>query len=313
MHHLSMYGDLMNAVKGTIFAIKRYAIHDGPNIRTTVFLKGCPLSCIWCHNPEGLKPSIKVVTNNDRCIKCGACVEACSAQALSLSSDGIVRDQTRCTLSMECVRVCPALAHEATGWETDVPALMAELIKDQPFYKQSGGGVTFSGGEPLQQPAFLLELLKACGKENIHRVVDTCGHTSTDTLLEIAEHTDLFLFDLKQMDSDAHQRFTGVPNEQILKNITVLAKTGTPLRIRFPLIPGVNTDEANIHATGAFISTLPGVDEIDLLAYQGAAKSKYTRLGMENPGAKLTPPSAEEKNRTLEILKEYGLHVHFGG
>ncbi len=308
-----MHSGLMNAVKGTIFAIKRYAIHDGPSIRTTVFFKGCPLSCIWCHNPEGLKPSIEVVTDNDRCVGCGACVEACSALALSLSPDGIARDETRCTLGMECVRVCPALAHEATGWETDVPALMAELMKDRPFYEQSGGGVTFSGGEPLQQPAFLLEVLKACGKGHIHRAVDTCGHAPTDTLLEIAEHADLFLFDLKQMDSDAHQRFTGVPNERILQNIAALVDAGTALRIRFPLIPGINTDEANIRATGAFVSALPGVGEIDLLPYQGAAKSKYARLGMENPGAKLVPPGAEEKTRTMEILKEYGLRVRFGG
>ncbi len=303
----------MNTVTGTIFAIKRYAIHDGPNIRTTVFFKGCPLSCIWCHNPEGFKASIKVVTNNDRCIGCGACVEACAAQALSLSPDGITRDAARCSLGMACVHVCPALAHEATGWETDTPTLMAELIKDRPFFEQSGGGVTFSGGEPLQQPDFLLELLRACGKEQIHRAVDTCGHAPTDTLLEIAEHTDLFLFDLKQMDSEIHQRFTDKPNEQILKNIVALAESGKALRIRFPLIPGINTDEANIRATGAFVSALPGIDEIDLLPYQGAANSKYVRLGIENPGEKLAPPSAEEKTRAMEILKEYGLRVRFGG
>ncbi len=303
----------MNETTGILFAIKRYAIHDGPNIRTTVFLKGCPLACIWCHNPEGLKESIGVVTNTSRCVACGACVEACSAQALSLSPAGIARNADRCTQGMECVRICPALAHEATGWETDVPSLMTELLKDRPFFEQSGGGVTFSGGEPLQQPDFLLELLKACGKENIHRAVDTSGQAPTNTLLEVGEHTDLFLFDLKQMDSKIHQRFTGKPNEQILKNIKALAEAGNSLRIRFPLIPGVNTDETNLHATGAFVAALPGVDEIDLLPYQGAAKSKYTRLGIENPGAQLVPPTAVEKNRAKDILKEYGLHVRFGG
>lgn len=303
----------MNETTGILFAIKRYAIHDGPNIRTTVFLKGCPLACIWCHNPEGLKASIGVVTNTSRCVGCGACVEACSAQALSLSPDGITRNTDRCTQGRECVRICPALAHEATGWETDVPSLMTELLKDHPFFEQSGGGVTFSGGEPLHQPAFLLEMLKACGKENIHRAVDTSGQAPTGTLLEVAEHTDLFLFDLKQMDSKIHQRFTGKPNEQILKNITTLAETGNALRIRMPLIPGVNTDETNLRATGAFVSALSGVDEIDLLPYQGAAKSKYTRLGIENPGTQLVPPDAAEKNRAKDILNEYGLRVRFGG
>ncbi len=303
----------MKAMKGTLFAIKRYAIHDGPNIRTTVFFKGCPLACIWCHNPEGLKPQVEVVTDPSRCIGCGACVEACSVQALSLSATGIARDAARCTLGMECVQICPALAHESTGWETDVPSLMIELLKDRPFFEQSGGGVTFSGGEPLQQPDFLLELLKACGKENIHRAVDTCGHAPTDILLEIAEHTDLFLFDLKHMDNDAHQRVTGKPNKQILQNIVALAEKGTALKIRFPLIPGINTDETNIRATGAFISALSGIDEIDLLPYQGAAKSKYTRLGMKNPGCDIEPPDSEEKKRIVALLSEYGLTTHFGG
>jgi pyruvate formate lyase activating enzyme len=301
------------AETGTIFAIKRYAIHDGPNLRTTVFFKGCPLSCIWCHNPEGLNPAIGVVTSNDKCIGCGACVEACPTKALTLSSEGIARETSRCTLDMECVRVCPTLAHEATGRETDVPTLMSELKKDIPFYEQSGGGVTFSGGEPLQQADFLLEILKACGKENIHRAVDTCGYAPTETLLQIAEHTDLFLFDLKHMDSDEHQRVTGEPNEQILQNITALAQTEAAIRVRFPLIPGINTDEKNVRATGAFIATLPGVNDIDLLPYHGAAKSKYDRLGMKNPDSDRVILDPDDRNRVVTILKEYGLTARFGG
>lgn len=303
----------METITGTIFAVKHYAIHDGPSIRTTVFFKGCPLSCIWCHNPEGLNETIEVVTSNEKCIRCGACIEACPTQALALSPKGIERDASRCTVDTTCVRVCPTRAHETTGWITDVPSLMAELRKDIPFYEQSGGGVTFSGGEPLQQADFLLELLKACGTEKIHRAVDACGQVPTETLLQIAEHTDLFLFDIKHMDSDIHQRVTGEPNEQILLNLQALAERGNALRIRFPLIPGINTDETNVRATGDFIATLPGVSEIDLLPFQSAAKSKYTRLGIENPGAELEAPGPEEKYRIASILKEYGLTAHFGG
>jgi pyruvate formate lyase activating enzyme len=310
---LNMHGDLMNSPTGTLFAIKHYAIHDGPNIRTTVFLKGCPLACIWCHNPEGLNEEIEVVTTADRCIGCGSCVEACAAQALSLSSGGIIRDTDRCTVAGDCVKVCPALAHEATGWEMDVPTLLNELKKDLPFYKQSGGGVTFSGGEPLQQADFLLAMLRACRTAGIHCAVDTCGLAPTETLLKVVEFTDLFLFDLKQMDSQIHQHFTGKSNEQILENITTVAKRGMALRIRLPLIPGINSDDSNLHATAAFVAALPGVDEIDLLPYQSAAKIKYARLGLTNLGNDLVPPTAAEKDRAINIFTEHGLRVRLGG
>lgn len=303
----------MESTIGTLFGIKHYAIHDGPNIRTTVFFKGCPLSCIWCHNPEGLDSAIEVVTDNRKCIRCGACVEACPTQALTLTNGGIQRNTSRCGAMIECVRVCPALAHEPTGWTIDTPTLMTELIKDRPFYEQSGGGVTFSGGEPLQQAEFLLELLKRCGEENIHRAVDTCGFAPTEILLTIAEYTDLFLFDLKHMNSEIHRLLTGEPNELIHENISRLAELGQAMRIRFPLVPGVNADEENVRATGAFVATLRGVDQIDLLPYQSAAISKYARLGMKNSGSELEPPSPEEKDRVASILKEYGLTVRLGG
>ncbi|MCF7848488.1 MAG: glycyl-radical enzyme activating protein [Kiritimatiellales bacterium] len=302
----------MKSTTGTIFAIKRYAIHDGPNIRTTVFFKGCPLRCTWCHNPEGLESSIEVVTLSGKCIGCGECITACPEKALSFTSEGISRDKTRCRRCQACVRCCPALAHEATGWETDVPTLMHELLKDLPFYEQSGGGVTFSGGEPLAQPGFLMEMLQACGKHDIHRAVDTSGFAPVETLMQIAAHTDLFLFDLKHMDSTAHQRFTGEPNEQILLNLSALANLGKPIRIRFPLVPGINADEENIRATGAFVSSLNGIDAIDVLAYQGAAKNKYARLGKKT-AKEAAPPGTAEKTRAIEILEEYGLKVRLGG
>lgn len=298
---------------GTLFSIKRYAIHDGPNIRTTVFFKGCPLACTWCHNPEGISPEIRVITTALHCIGCGACVEACPSQALTLSADGIDRNRSLCEGSGICVEVCPALAHEASGWQTDINAIMTLIKKDKLFFEQSNGGVTFSGGEPLMQPKFLMTLLKACGAENIHRTVDTCGFVETEVLKKVAKHTDLFLFDLKIMDSDRHRQFTGVPNELILENLRELSQMDQRIFIRFPLIPGINSDEENIRAMGHFITSLPNINSIDLLFYQGAAKNKYTRLEIKNAGKELRPPTEIEKTTTINILKEYGLKVRIGG
>lgn len=159
----------------TIFSIKHYALHDGPNIRTTVFFKGCPLSCFWCHNPEGIDAQIEIVTIADKCIGCKECIHGCPESALAFTEQGLVRDQQRCTVCMNCVEICPALAHEALGWHSDIDSVMAEIEKDLVFYDQSGGGVTFSGGEPLMQ-ADALQLLKRCGDLEIHRAVDTSAH-----------------------------------------------------------------------------------------------------------------------------------------
>ena len=210
---------VMENVSGKIFAIKRFSLHDGPHLRTTVFLSGCPLSCDWCHNPEGMSATVRIVSSPDKCIGCGECVEHCPSTALSRGAGGIERDTDSCDVCGECVHRCPALAHEQTGWRTTVAEVMAEVEKDLPFYDQSGGGVTFSGGEPFDQPDFLMALLKACGRLSIHRTVDTSAYTSSRILLEAAEHTELMLCDIKHMDPALHKRYTGVDNKQILINI----------------------------------------------------------------------------------------------
>ena len=211
---------------GTIFDIHRFAIHDGPGIRTTVFFKGCMLNCLWCHNPESQSTQPQKLVRNSRCIRCGACVEACPQQGITLDDIGIQTDQQRCTLCGECVAVCFADASEMVGYETDVTTLMHTILSDRVFYEQSGGGVTFSGGEPLLQPGFLSEMLQACKKAGIHTAVDTSGYTSWKNLEAILEDTDLFLYDLKLMHDNRHQEFTGVSNRLILENLERLAQSG---------------------------------------------------------------------------------------
>lgn len=304
----------MNKNIHTLFAIKRYALHDGPHIRTTVFLKGCPLSCHWCHNPEGLARQVEIVFIADRCIGCGECIEKCPQQALSPRlQGGILRNRSLCTNCRLCVDTCPALAHEATGWHTDVQAVLAEIKKDLPFYDTSGGGVTFSGGEPLMQSEFLLQLLKACGNLQIHRTVDTTGYAPTEILLEVARHTELFLYDLKHMDSRIHREYTGVDNALILENLAALCHAGHRLRVRIPLVAGINDDEANIRATGEFLATLPGIEGIDILLYHSIGKSKYQKLEREYPGANLTAPDQKHIHTLIEIIRNTGHDVRIGG
>lgn len=307
----------MDNTNSIIFAIKRYALHDGPNIRTTIFFKGCPLSCHWCHNPEGIDFNIKIVTLGEKCIGCGECVDNCPENALQLVKDGIQngihRNTERCTLCRICIETCPALVHEPTGWEMTTEQLLNEIKKDLPFYDQSGGGVTISGGEPLAQPKALVALLQGCGALAIHRTVDTSAFAPTDTLLHVAEHTDLFLIDLKHMDKRKHQHYTGVTNDLIVHNLQTLAKSGKPIRVRLPLIPGVNDDAENIRATGIFVAGCTGVLGIDVLPYHPSATAKYKKLGLEYKGHTFTTPSRQDITETVHILKEYIEDVQIGG
>ncbi len=228
---------------GQIFNVMRFSTHDGPGIRTTVFLKGCPLSCWWCHNPENWQHVPSEVYIADRCIDCGICIEACPNQALARTPQGITADPARCTHCGRCVDACPSEARERTGWPVTVPELVSTIERDIPFYEQSKGGVTFSGGEPLCQAEFLMAMLKACGQLEIHRAVDTCGYAASDLLLQVARFTDLFLFDLKALDPVTHRAETGVDNAGILANLKQLSGSGADIVIRIPLIPGVNDDE----------------------------------------------------------------------
>jgi pyruvate formate lyase activating enzyme len=298
---------------GTIFNISRYAIHDGPGIRTTVFFKGCPLSCWWCHNPESISPDHCLAVHPNRCIGCGQCVEACPNHAIAIVDGSAAADPLRCRLCLECARECPADAREIVGRTVTGDEVMAEIRKDIPFYDESGGGVTFSGGEPLMQPAFLLHLLDACGDQEIHRAVDTSGYAAREVLLEVAAKTDLFLYDLKHMDPIIHRNYTGVSNDVILDNLKSLEDAGAEVCIRFPVIPGVNDDRLNVERTGAFLQKLNRVHRIDILPYHDVMRSKYQRFGWTFRLGQVPPA---EPSRIQEIAKQlgsFGLLITIGG
>ncbi len=236
-----------------------------------------------------------------------------SRHSAQLAEGGIDRNQALCIECGRCVAICPALAHEATGWRTTVAEVMAEIEKDLPFYDTSGGGVTFSGGEPLLQPDFLLALLKECGRRQIHRTVDTTGYAPVETLLAVAAQTDLFLYDLKHMDSQRHRKYTGVDNGLILTNLAALCRSGHPVRIRIPLVAGVNDDEDNILATIAFLGDLPHIEGIDLLPYHGIGRAKYRKLGLDYPGEALTAPDRHRIDTFIGIISDAGYPVSIGG
>jgi len=300
-------------ITGIVFDIKKFSIHDGPGIRTTVFFKGCPLSCWWCHNPEGQAPKPELMLWASRCIRCGACLEVCDQGAISRDDDVVSTDREKCVLSGACVEVCYAEAREIVGQEMTVAQVMAEIERDIPFYDQSGGGVTFSGGEPLLQRDFLLALLRACKERAIHTSVDTCGFATWETVDSMRKHVDLFLYDLKLMDDARHRKFTGVSNELILKNLQRLSAQGHDIFLRVPIIPGINDDAENIRQIGTFAAALPHLNRVDILPYHRAAAEKYHRLNKVYGLPETRPPSDEKMAEISQILRGFGLQVKTGG
>ena len=298
---------------GKIFDIKKYAIHDGPGIRTTIFFKGCPLSCRWCHNPESISGATQRLYREERCIGCLECISACLNEAISAAENKLKWEAANCVYCKTCARRCPAEAVEFIGKTMSVEDVVAEISKDTLFYDESSGGVTFSGGEPLMQPSFLTGLLKACGDLDLHRAVDTCGYADTRTLLKVASHVDLFLYDLKHMDPEKHYRYTGVSNEMILGNLKCLSQQGTKIIIRLPVIPGINNDRKNIERTGAFLSPLAGVNQVNILPYHRTAAAKYKNLGLPYDIADIERPARDDLESIARQLERYGLQVKIGG
>jgi len=297
-----------------IFDIKRYAINDGPGIRIVIFLKGCNLNCAWCHNPESISTETERMYAPAKCIQCGTCVMACPEKAITLTSDGIITDTDLCQMNGCCAEVCPTKAIEISGKSMSVAEIMNEIEKERVFFDQSGGGVTFSGGEPLQQSGFLIELLDECGKRGIHRAVDTAGLANTEIILDIARRTDLFLYDLKMMDSEKHREWVGVPNEKILENLKAVAATGVKIIIRIPLVGGVNDDAENMIATARFVAELSGEKkEVNLLLYHKIAQTKYQKLGRPEEFQLLEEPTRKAQQQAIAIFQKFGIKASIGG
>lgn len=264
---------------GVIFDVKRFSIQDGPGIRTTIFFKGCPLSCWWCHNPESRSREPFVHYDETRCLACGDCARVCPEDALALTEYGVVKDSARCREHGLCAAVCPAEARRQIGRRATVDEVVREIERDRLYFDESGGGVTVSGGEPLLQWEFLLEVLRVCGELDVHRAVDTTGVAAPSVLLRVAAETDLFLYDIKTMDPALHRRATGVNLLPVLNNLAILLDAGARVRIRVPLIPGVTTVES-IERTGEFLADHPPVEGVDLLPFHRSARDKHRKFGV---------------------------------
>jgi len=245
--------------KAVVFNIMRYSVHDGPGIRTTVFFKGCPMSCKWCHNPESFQQKPQQMFNPQKCIKCGNCIN---------KPEGVSYN-------------CPTGARETIGYEITIPELMKEIKKDLPFYEQSSGGVTFSGGEPLNQADFLLALLDQCRNEYINTAIDTSGYCNTEALLKAAETANFFLYDVKFANSEKHKKYCGVPNDLVLKNLKLISETEARVLLRIPVIPTINDDIPEMAQIFEHVKNMRNIESVHLLPYHNIHSEKYKRLGMK--------------------------------
>lgn len=298
--------------KALIFNIQKFSVHDGPGIRTTVFFKGCPLRCLWCHNPESQNTKKEMLYDRDKCVLCGTCEKVCPKKAIKIENGVLTTDMNKCDFCGECVINCMYGAREIVGKEYTVDEVVNAVLKDKVFYEESGGGVTVSGGEPLMQIDFVEELLKRLKEENVHTAVDTSGAVSFEILERAAKYTDLFLFDLKVMDDEKHIEYIGASNKNIIENLKKLAKIHNNINLRMPIIEGVNADVSHIEKVLELIEDL-NIKKVNLLPYHDIAKHKYKKLGRIYEEAKMSKPSDEKMNSFKDMFAKRGYEVKIGG
>ncbi len=288
------------ASTGLVFNVMRFSLRDGPGIRTTVFLKGCPLRCDWCHNPESQSPVPSLLFFDERCRRCGRCAEVCPHGLADCEACGL------------CVEACVAGARQLAGRPMSVTQVLAEVERDQIFYDESGGGVTLSGGEPLAQPLFAEALLSGCRARRIHTALDTCGMAPTETLLRVSAEADLVLYDVKLVDDTLHQRHTGASNRLILDNLRALAEAGRAVVVRYPLIPGVNDGEEALSALAECLAAV-GLCRLDVLPYHRTGVDKYRRMGLRCPSEEVAVDDPARVAGIANALARSGLKVNIGG
>lgn len=304
-----------DSVKGIIFNIQHYSIHDGPGIRTNVFLKGCFLHCIWCQNPESQSLKPELFYFEEKCTGCGKCVAACPANAIQITEAKSKTDRSKCNGSGRCIQVCPNEARSLIGKEMTVQEVFQNVKGDEIFYKRSNGGLTLTGGEPLFQPYFSRKFLSLCQQAGIHTAIETCGYAGWEIFKDILQYVNLVLYDLKHMSSEKHQEYTGVPNNLILDNVRkIYHELRIPIWARIPVIPGYNDSVQNIHATARFVATELGTPvPVHLLAYHQLGESKHERLAKEGNSLSVIPPTDEHMLELQKIMASYGLDTHIGG
>ena len=309
------------STSGAVFNIQRFSIHDGPGIRTTVFLKGCTLACFWCHNPEGRRTSAELQFFPDRCIACGACVAVCPHSAHEFRDDIHILHRDRCEVNGACVQACYSQALQLNGHMLTVEQVMEEVLRDRAFYETSSGGVTLSGGEPSLNTAFAYGILEQCKNHQLHTAIETCGECPWEFLEHLLPVTDLIMMDIKQIEPHSHRMATGKSNERILDNARRLALTDTPIVFRTPVVPTVNDSPEDIGQIAAFVRTLQelrrarangqaGADiTYELLAFHRLASDKYRSLGLEYKASAIEPPSKDQMRELAETARRLGVEA----
>ena len=305
---------LYNPDLGLISTVQKYSTKDGPGIRSTVFFKGCPLGCLWCSNPELIRFLPDVLYTREKCARCGTCIQSCPRGALAFDEGGFITvDRMKCDGCGICAEECPQGALELVGKKITVDDLVKELLKDRVFYQTSGGGVTFSGGEPLWQSGFIAQVARKLKAEGIHTILDTAGSVGWCRFEEVLPFIDLVLYDIKAVDNDLHRQLTGQDNDLILMNARLLAEKNVPMRVRLVLIQGLNDSPAELRARMQLVSELKSVQQVDLLPYHRYGAGKYARLGLDYPLADVPEYTEEQIGEMKSIVEPYGIKATVGG